>query len=496
MKSALRWLVPSYGAILFLTALVNVLVLRAASLFATDGDGARHLRLGHEILRQGAIPKVDMLSHTREGAPIVLHEWLSEVLLALADTAAGLSGVAVLTAFLFAIGVLAVYKAADELGATRPLALAGGVLALLLQSIHLLPRPHLFTTAFAAAYLVLLVRFARTGRRALLAPLPPLMLVWANTHGGFLLGITLVAAFLVGALLGSREFVAGRRAAKPLGVTLVVCLAATLLTPAGAALWAYTVGHLGTDRLLIAITHEFQSVDFHQGYGKLFFLALFAAPALWMTGRVRVTWLGAGLYLFFAASALHSARNIPLFALIVLPWLAVWTKQALEAGGETAGAVVRRMKRMDEADRRLRPWGWAAGVFGIVAGALGPWATLYQFGPAAFPVRAVENLDRRDTTGPVFNQMHWGGYLLYTRPDIPVFIDGQTDFYGEALSREYLAALLGGPEWREVLNEHGVTWTLIATGEPLVQLLDLAPEWQRIYEDGVATIHRRREPVP
>jgi hypothetical protein len=322
------------------------------------------------------------------------------------------------------------------------------------------------------------------------------MFVWANTHGGFLLGITLIGAFLVGALLGSREFVAGRRAAKALGIALAACLGATLLTPAGTGLWTYTIGHLGTDTFLIAITHEFQSVDFHQGYGKLFFVILFAGPALWMTGRVRVTWLGAGLYLFFAASALHSARNIPLFALILLPWLAVWTKETLEAGGETARTVVRRMHKMDEADRRLRPWVWAVAVLGIVASALGPWAALYRFSPAAFPVRAVQSLDRLDTTGPVFNQMHWGGYLLYARPDIPVFIDGQTDFYGEELSREYLAALRGRPEWRDVLNEHGVTWTLIATGEPIIQLLDLAPEWQRIYEDGVATIHRRLEPAP
>jgi hypothetical protein len=130
-------------------------------------------------------------------------------------------------------------------------------------------------------------------------------------------------------------------------------------------------------------------------------------------------------------------------------------------------------------------------VAGLVGCALGPWTAHYQFAAHAFPVRAVENLDRLDLTGPVFNQMHWGGYLLYVRPDIPVFIDGQTDFYGQDLSREYLTALRARPGWQDVLSEHGVTWTLIATGEPLVQLLELSPEWQRVYEDGVATIHRR-----
>ena len=96
---------------------------------------------------------------------------------------------------------------------------------------------------------------------------------------------------------------------------------------------------------------------------------------------------------------------------------------------------------------------------------------------------------KRQTRGPLLNDMAWGGYLLYARPDIPVFIDGQTDFYGEELSREYLTAVKARPGWEDVLEKYGVTWTLTRRDEPINQLLALDPEWERVYADDVAVIY-------
>lgn len=474
-----------------LASLANVLLLRGASLFAWDGDGARHLRLGHLILQTGAVPTADPFSYTRAGDPLLVHEWLSEVSLAWADRVAGLPGVAVLTALLFTAAVYGSYRVALALGARRPLALGIGLLALLLQSMHLLARPHMFTTAFAAVFMIVLIRHARSGHPRRLVLLPLFMLPWANLHGGFLLGFVLLGAFAVAALLRSREFADPERSLRWLLAALAVCGLVSLVNPAGVHLWTYTTSHLGGDDFLLAATREFQSIDFHQGYGKLFFVALFAGPLLWMTGRVRVSWLGGGLYLFFAASALYSARNVPLFTVAALPWLAVWAEAALDDGGGTARNVMNRIRRMETADRRLRPWPWIAAGAAIVALAFGPMRDRFRYDPRRFPVEALQHLDELDVSGHMFNQIQWGGYILYARSGLPVFIDGQTDFYGEELSREYLQVINGRSGWREILERYDVRWTLTATAAPLNQLLALDPAWERSYSDGAAVIFRR-----
>jgi hypothetical protein len=83
--------------------------LRGGSLFAADGDPGRHIRVGTYILETRSIPSVDIFSHTMLGEPFIPFEWLSEVIFAGFHMLAGLAGVAVLTAILFASTVGLVY---------------------------------------------------------------------------------------------------------------------------------------------------------------------------------------------------------------------------------------------------------------------------------------------------------------------------------------------------------------------------------------------------
>ena len=126
------------------------LFLRESSLFNGDGDVGRHIRLGTDMLASRSIPRVDLYSHTMGGQPFIPYEWLSEVIFAGFHEVAGLAGVAVLTAALFAGAVGLVYFTMVRLGIPRLIALVFGLAGLVLQSIHLHPRPHMFTTLFAA----------------------------------------------------------------------------------------------------------------------------------------------------------------------------------------------------------------------------------------------------------------------------------------------------------------------------------------------------------
>ncbi len=75
------------------------------------------------------------------------------------------------------------------------------------------------------------------------------------------------------------------------------------------------------------------------------------------------------------------------------------------------------------------------GLVLLTAGALNRRRAGRMHSPEVFPVRRSSTCRRSGFVppGPVYNEFIWGGYLLYAWPEVPVFIDGQTDFYGEAV---------------------------------------------------------------
>ena len=111
------------------------------------------------------------------------------------------------------------------------------------------------------------------------------------------------------------------------------------------------------------------------------------------------------------------------------------------------------------------------------------------FAPGKFPVHAVDWLEANPQEGKMFNNFIWGGYLLYRMfPQELVFIDGQTDFYGEAFSREYAQVVRLEDGWEGILVKYDVSWTIVETSQPLVSALQSELDWKVVYHDDTATI--------
>src|ERR1700722_6837982 len=148
-----------------------------------DGDTWSHVATGEWIIAHGAAPNADPFSHSMGGAPWTAHEWLSEVLLALALRFTGWSGVVLLTGAAAASAALIVgSSAAREL---RGLPLVATVaIGLSLVTANLLARPHVLALPLAAAWGAGLLA-ARDRGRASPIGLAALIIAWVNTHGGF-----------------------------------------------------------------------------------------------------------------------------------------------------------------------------------------------------------------------------------------------------------------------------------------------------------------------
>ena len=108
-----------------------------------------------------------------------------------------------------------------------------------------------------------------------------------------------------------------------------------------------------------------------------------------------------------------------------------------------------------------------------------------------YPVTAVDFLESEGLTSlSGYNSYNWGGYLIWR--DIPVFVDGRADVYGDPFLFLYRQAFDAQPNWEEPLNRYDVSYVIMERGSPLNSLLDLHPDWEEVYQDELAQIFLRK----
>ena len=110
------------------------------------------------------------------------------------------------------------------------------------------------------------------------------------------------------------------------------------------------------------------------------------------------------------------------------------------------------------------------------------------------PVAAVDILQQRKAQR-IFNAYQFGGYLISR--DIPVYVDGRAELYGEKFVMDFFKATEGRkPELLpRLLDEYKIDATLLTADAPGPQILDMLKGWKRIYTDDIAVIHVRDNTV-
>jgi hypothetical protein len=483
---------PSLFDIIFIIWVVVIPVGFASRLINSDGDMARHIRLGEAILDRGGLPRTDFFSHTMDGRPFIAFEWGSEVVFALAYRAAGLAGVVVLSGLVLALTYALVARFLIRRGGDPLLAYFVSMVAAVLSAAHWLARPHLFTMLAAVVLLELL---DRRGKGALW-PYFSLFLVWANLHGGFFYGCVTLVVYAAGELLESRLSAGEARAewlmrARHHAAAVGVALLASVVNPNGFRNLAHVAGFFGNE--FLRQTQEFMSPDFHTINGKLFLLALLAVMATLALTRRRPTLPVLLTLLANVAFSLISQRNIELFALVALPLLALTYDAEWRAL-----PILRRAKEVFQREHAGAYGGVASAVSallliglalagGTVAGAE---VVPARFDSRAFPVDAVAKARAARLDGTMFNYFIWGGYLLHAWPEQRVFIDGGTDHYGDELFDEYVQVWNLEPGWRDVIRRHDIDLALIPPRSRLAHELAGHFGWSVWYCDSTAVILR------
>lgn len=503
--------IQSKGNELYLSArrlLVFVFMLTIFTLAARqiiDPDFWWHLRTGQYLVQTRSIPHSDIFSAVFFGKEWITHEWLSEVFIYLVYRAVGYGGLIVTFSLILTGGFAIAYRrSAKRVGHVY---VAGA--AVLLGALAAGPtwgvRPQVFSFLFASIFLNLLENFqanpqANPQSRAIWW-LVPLMALWVNMHAGFAVGIVLVLIVIIGtaldAVLIQRDSLSALwRRVRPLVLVLIGCSVAVLFNPSGVRMYSYPFETL-TSQAMMKFIEEWRSPNFHELMFQplaLLILAVFSALAL---SRKRIGFVQLLLLAGTGWTMLRSGRNAPFFVLVAVPLLAEhgWDWITSQRWGQWLTVPETRSVG---ADARLKI---ALNVLLLVIAPLTLALVRVQRTVAnqstveaqRFPTAAVEFMRVHQPPQPVYNEYHWGGYLIWKLyPDYRVFIDGRADVYGDAFFEEFMATHAGESHWQDSLNKYGVRTVLVKPDAALASLLRQAPGWQKIFEDSQAVIFTRR----
>jgi hypothetical protein len=455
-------------------SIIAFCVMFALVMFLTpildDGDTYWQIRTGEWILNHLAIPATDPFSFTAGDRPWFAHEWLAETLMALAWRANGIGGVMILAAA--ATGLTAAILI-HHLRRFLPgiYAVLGVIVALANAAPSMLARPHLLAWPCLALWCGGLIA-ARANRVAPSFWLLPVMLIWVNLHGSFIIGLLLPGAFLIEALLD--HAVDHRSVFTSWAAFILAAWAVALLNPEGIAGVLFPFHMVGMKNL--AWIGEWQPTDF--SWIQPLELMIIAGLVLGLSGLVRLPPMRLLLLLGLIHAALSHARNEQLLGIAGVLILAEPLGASLGRGAAVS---------LGTSWRRLATGAALLAAVALTVRIVTPLST--ERTGAAFAA-TIANLPEPLRSKPLLNDYSLGGKLIFAglRP----FIDSRADLYGDAFLTRYRR--ITWPEQDaldQALSEYGIAWTIFPSGARIVPMLDHEPGWRRSFESDGLVIHVR-----
>jgi hypothetical protein len=458
-------------------------------------------KTGELIVRSGAIPHRDPFSWTASGQPWLVHEWLTEVFFhwayrylpegVLIGYKAGLAMLAC------ALVMVRAWLRSRSIGLSVVVAVAAGFVVRNYADL----RPQMISFVLLGGLLLALDEHHVGRMRRLPLVLPLVFALWANLHGGVIVGLILITIWVAGLAAAQWLLHEEHPHLAPLALGLAASFLSVALNPNGFHVYAYPFQVLGHPDVMNYIT-EWWSPSFHNRDMRAFELMLLATMATLPLARTveepgRGSRLAEVLVLVaMAHAALFAQRNTAAFALAAAPALA----EALSTLWRCApGLALLREAGSHPLVRAVTAGGLAAltafTLFWLVSFLPAPrkWFD-HAIRLSYFPQAAVSLMKRGQWPGRLYNDYVWGGYLIWELyPQRRVFIDGRAEVYypTKAFDAEMTIHSLK-PGWEAALDQWGVEVVLTSRFGNLAQALARTQGWELAFTGEVEMVYTRK----
>jgi len=466
-----------------------------------DNDVFLHIKTGEYILKNRAVPSVDIFSYTIKGRPWLNNQWFADIVFYILYSILNINGLILFKASVicaaFLIMLFTYYKRNEYSWFYFFIA----ALAVISSSGRFIVRPENFTLLFIA---ILLYIFNK--QRSLLFLVPIIQVFWVNMHGGFILGLALTALFVAGETLESRlpyfrKYPPEAKKGKPwpLFLLLAAVFSACLINPYGYKVILNTLP-FAQSRFLRSCILEWLPSFLNISMNRLDVMVAFASLIILSTVTFILNIKKAKPFLsmcllMFLYLAISARRNIALFSIIAPVFIGLAITQIMDSCPSNFRRMLLKSKSLINASLAVS---LCILIYLVVANIYYTRIGVPQnFGlgisEVQEPVGACDFIRDNKIKGKLFNDYDFGAYIIYALyPQLKVFIDGRIDTYGAGFYLRDYEAFFNDSEgiFKDANNKYGIDIFLLKMGKdnPIKPELLKDANYRLVYFDRASLI--------
>lgn len=483
-----------------------------------DYDFWWHIATGRYIVETGSLPEKDPFSYTslleenRNPFPewenfILKQYWLSQIIFYLIYDNIGTAGIIILRSLLLTMTLIMVLWRLQRWSVSFPVSFIFIFILSLATPITTGERPVLFTIFFTTVFIFLLEDF-KDSKTKLIFLLTPLMLLWANMHGGFVIGAGIIVIYMLGE--GINIFL-GKSTCTKKEIFLfysagVLAIVASFINPAG---W---------DAFFISINIPFKYQVIHYGiqeygspydsyknkiypllYEYIFLVLLF--PIILVLRKRKMELNHIMLLSVFIILSISASRFIIYYMIA----------GTMILGRETDILISGLLRKKFSALNCKRIMVGLTIVSLFSAGFY--FVNIYEYpsfkiaSGSSIPEKAVNFIDKNKLSGNMFNDYSYGGYIAWRLyPYHKTFIDTRALNISVRLEYEWIFTAVEKPDttfthkrplWEILLNHYNINYIVLSVTDrfsqvpPLIFKLIESDNWVPVYCDHISVIFVR-----
>lgn len=516
---------PSFLKTVKLAAIILLFSSFAISYLSTplwDSDFWWHISNGRYIVASGALPEKDpfcftsSLEENKNQFPewenfILKQYWLSQIIFYFIYDYSGTAGIIILRSFLLILLLIIVFWRLQRWSVSFPIAFLFTFPVFIASLKTTGERPVLFTILFTALIFFLLEDYREKKKKRILL-LIPLMLLWCNLHGGFIIGIAVIIAFMFGEGI---NFYLKKSAYSRKDIVLfysasVLAIGASFINPTG---WDAVFISMNIP-FKYKIIHEniqeyFSPFDFYKSkyypmpYEYVLMVFLFPIIFFQRSKKIELSHLIV-LFIFLVPSI--SARRFMIYYVII---------GAMILGKEVDILISSFLKRRRSAvgyQKIMAALTFLALLSSVVFFAGNTYSHEgFQFKVAnnsSVPVGAVNFIEKNNLSGNMFNDYGYGGYISWRfYPHQKTFID--TRALNITVRMEYgwivnalkitdinksASGMSNDLLWQRLFRHYGINYVVLSVVNPISQIYPLifelteSSEWVPVYSDQMSVL--------